>query len=228
MRQIPGYALLAVFSVCGVQGVRAESLSEILARMDKDGSSFVSMTATLNRVQHTAIIDEDDKDTATVRLKRSSDGLRGYVAFAEPNRRFVGFKSGKLQVYTPKTNTVEVYDLGKHAGMVDQFLLMGFGTSGKELQKSYKISSAGTETIGGKQATRLVLVPKSNEAKQYFQSLELWIPQGASYPVQEKIHKNEQDYILISYSDIKINPPLADKDLELRLPSGVRTVYPEK
>jgi outer membrane lipoprotein-sorting protein len=58
--------------------------------------------------------------------------------------------------------------------------------------------------------------------------VELWIAQGASHPVQEKIYKNAEDYILVSYSDVKVNSGLTDQELELRLPAGVKKVYPQK
>jgi outer membrane lipoprotein-sorting protein len=133
-----------------------------------------------------------------------------------------------LQVYYPKTKRVEIYDLGKRGAQVDQFLLLGFGISGKELQKSYSIKATGTDTIGGKPATKLELIPKSKDALEYLKKVELWIPPNQSYPVQEKIYKNSQDYILINYSDVRINPGLTDKELELSVPPGVTKVYPQK
>ncbi len=217
--------------LCGCLGsvcLRADTLKEILSRMDRSAQTFQDMTANLAQTQHTAIINEDDKDSAAVRLKRTKEGLRGYVEFAEPNRRLIGFQNRQLQVYYPKTNTVDIYDLGKHGAELDQFLLLGFGTSGKELEKNYNMRVTGSETLNGKAVTRVELVPKTAEAKEYLQKVELWIPAAASYPIQEKIHKNDQDYILIQYSDIKINPGLSDKELELRLPAGVNKVYPQK
>lgn len=217
--------------VCGfipVMCLRADALKDVLARMDRSAETFQGMTANLTQLQHTEIINDDERDSAAVRMKKEKGGLRGYVEFAEPNRRLIGFEHRELQVYYPKTNTVNIYDLGKHGGQLDQFLLLGFGTSGKELQKTYSMRVAGSENLNGKPVTRLELLPKTAEVKEYLKKVELWIPSSASYPVQEKIHKNDQDYILIQYSDIKINPGLTDKDLELRLPAGVNKVYPQK
>jgi outer membrane lipoprotein-sorting protein len=211
-----------------VMCLRADTLKDMLARMDRSAEKFQSMTANLTQLQHTAIINDDERDSAAVRMKKEKGGLRGFVEFAEPNRRLIGFQNRQLQVYYPKTNTVNIYDLGKHGAQLDQFLLLGFGTSGKQLEKSYNMRVTGTETLNGKPVTRLELVPKTEEVKEYLKELELWIPDSASYPVQEKIHKNDQDYILIQYSDVKINPGLTDKDLELTLPTGVNKVYPQK
>lgn len=220
-------AVLCVL-VVALSAARAESLKEVLARMDRSAETFQGMTANLTQLQHTAIINEDDRDSARVRLKKAKDGLRGYVEFAEPNRRTIGFQNRQLQVYYPKTNTVDIYDLGKQGAQLDQFLLLGFGTSGKELDKNYKMRVTGTETLNGKPVTALELTPKTAEVLEYLKKVELWIPQNASYPIQEKIFKNAQDYILINYSDVRINSGLTDKDLELRLPPGVKKNYPQK
>jgi outer membrane lipoprotein-sorting protein len=206
----------------------ADTLNDVLARMDRSAETFQGMTANLTQLQHTAIINEDERDSAAVRMKKEKGGLRGFVEFAEPNRRLIGFQNRQLQVYYPKTNTVDIYDLGKHGAELDQFLLLGFGTSGKDLEKNYNMRVTGSENLNGKPVTRMDLVPKTANAKEYLKKLELWIPTSASYPIQEKIHKNDQDYILIQYSDIKLNPGLTDKDLELSLPAGVSKVYPQK
>ena len=60
--------------------------------------------------------------------------------------------------------------------------------------------------------------------------LELWIPeQGEPYPVREKISQPSGDYRLVTYSELKINPPNLKADaLRLKLPSGVKTEYPGK
>ena len=207
---------------------QGETLKELLARMDQSAATFQGMTAALSQVQHTAIIEDDERDAALVRLKKTKDGLHGYVEFAEPNRRIVGFQNRQLQVFYPKTNTVDIYDLGKHGSQLDQFLLLGFGTSGKDLEKNYTLRVAGTEVVDGVPATRLELEPKTKEYLDYMKKVELWIPPTVSYPVKEKIHKNAQDYILIRYSDVKINSGLTDKDLELHLPPGVKKNYPQR
>ncbi len=211
-----------------VSAARGETLKEFLARMDRSADTFRGMTANLSQVQHTAIINEDEHDSAMVRLKKTKDGLHGYVEFNDPNRRIIGFQNRELQVYYPKTHTVDIYDLGKHGAQLDQFLLLGFGTSGKDLEKSYKVRVTGTETLDGKPVTQIELTPRTAEALEYMKKIELWIPQNASYPVQEKIYKNAQDYILINYSDVRINSGLTDKDLELRVPAGVKKNYPQK
>src|SRR5262249_44281119 len=96
--------------------------------------------------------------------------------------------------------------------------------SGAELAKSYEVKLTGAETLGGQAVTKLELLPKSADAKKYVAKIELWIPaNGAPYPVQEKIYEPSGDYRLITYSDVKINPPLKADAVKLKVPSGVKT-----
>ena len=117
--------------------------------------------------------------------------------------------------------------MDKHGEQLDKFLMIGFGTSGTELAKDYDVSVLGTENIKGQAAIHLQLIPKAAEARQYVQKLELWIPeQGDPYPLREKIFEPSGDYRLVTYSDLKINPPLQPDALQLKLPPGVKTEYP--
>jgi hypothetical protein len=145
----------------------------------------------------------------------------------------VTFEKRRVQVFYPKINTLQIYDLDKQGEQIDKFLMIGFGTSGSELAKDYAMKVLGTETLKGEQdltSVHVQLTPKANEAKQYVSTLDLWIPeQGDPYPVREKISQPSGDYRLVTYSILKINPPNLKPDaLLLKVPSGVKKEYPGK
>jgi outer membrane lipoprotein-sorting protein len=206
----------------------ADTLANVLSRMDAAATSFQSMSASLNQVTHTAVIDQDDRASGTVRLKRTPNGVLGMVEFTTPQPLIVAFHSRKVEKYYPKTNVVEEYDVDKFGEQLDQFVLLGFGTSGSDLQKNYQVRMVGSEPVAGKPATRIALTPKSKQALEYLKKAELWIPDDAAHPLQEKLWKNADDYVLVTYSDVKLNPSLSAKDFELRLPSGVKRITPGK
>jgi outer membrane lipoprotein-sorting protein len=200
----------------------------VLARLDKSADTFQGMSARLTQVDHTDVIDENETRNGTVRMKRTRQGIVGRVDFTGENRMTVGIRDRQVQRYYPQSNVVETYDVGKYGDQLDQFLLLGFSTSGKELQRNYNVSLVGTEKVGGKVTTHLELAPKSKEAQEIFKRADIWLAQDENYPVQEKIRKNDKDYTLITYSEVKVNPPLSDKDLELTLPAGVKRITPQK
>ena len=210
--------------------VHAEALTEILAHMDRDSKEFRSMTAKLKQIDYTAVIDESAEKSGEVRLKRTKNGSVVLVQFQQPEPQTVFFDGKQGRIYYPKANTVDVLEVGKYAHKidVDQVLLLGFGTSGAELTKSYSIKALGVERIGGVSTTHLQLIPKSSELLKYVTQFELWIPEGMSAPVQEKATQPSKNYSLFVYSDLMLNPKLPDSAFELKLPPGVRTVYPGK
>ncbi len=204
--------------------LRADSLEDILKRMDESAKKFQSVSAKLKETSFNAVLKEtNDEGTGEMRLKRTKQGLVGVVVFGPPDPRTFHFNGGKVQIYHPKANSVDVYDVGKHKTAIDRGLMLGFGTSGAELQKDYSIKVIGSETIESVPATHLELTPKSAELRKLIQRIELWIRDGESYPVQDKVIQPSNDYSLFIYSDVKKNPPLPSSAFELNLgPDVVR------
>ncbi len=206
----------------------AASLGEVLAAMDKTAASFSDMSAKLTRVDYTAVINDTSKESGVVRMKRAgSRDVRMRIDFAEPDPRTIVFEKTTAQIYYPKIQTVQIYNLGKQRSLVDQFLLLGFGSSGKELLQSYSLKVTGEEQIAGQPATRLELVPKAGSVREYIQKAQLWISAGG-YPLQQRFDRPSGDYTLITYSDVQINTNAPDSAFQLSLPKGVRTEYPQK
>ena len=112
---------------------------------------------------------------------------------------------------------------------MDQFLLLGFGTSSAELRKSYDIKLSGEETVSGQKTARLELTPKSLKAKEYLQKAELWVSLADGRTVQQKIHEASGDYRLFTYSDVKWNADLPDSSFKFKsLPKDVKREHPQK
>jgi outer membrane lipoprotein-sorting protein len=132
-----------------------------------------------------------------------------------------------MRVYYPKINTVQVFEVSKSADPV-KFVLIGFGISGTELARDYDVSVLPNDGAVPN-SVHLQLLPKLADAKQYVTKVELWIPeQGGPYPQREKITQPSNDYRLVMYSDLKINPVLKNDALQLKTAPGVITEHPGK
>jgi len=123
---------------------------------------------------------------------------------------------------------VQVYDIGNRRSLIDQYLLLGFGASSEDLKKAYTISYAGAEAIAGQQAGNIQLIPKSPEQLRQLSKVNLWISTSLGIPVQQKFWTGTAgDYKLVTYSGVKLNPSLSDKDLQLKTPKGVQIEHVE-
>jgi outer membrane lipoprotein-sorting protein len=206
----------------------ADSLEAILGRMDRAAKTFTSVSANLKQSQYTAVIKDLEKpESGQLRIKREKNGLNAIVEFTDPETRTIVIKGHEAQIYHPKANTLEKYDVSKFASTVDQFLLLAFGTSGADLRKNYDVKLGGAESIDGAPTTRLDLTPKTEELKKVISKVELWIPEGGSNAIREKVTETTDDYYLVSYSNVNPHANVADSAFELKLPKGVRIVNPQ-
>ena len=226
--RLRGFVVCLILAVPPTLAAAGDTVQQVLTRMDKAASDFKAMTAQVTHVDHTDVLNDDTTESGTVTMKKVQPGeVQGRVDFTVPDQKTITFEKRRIQEYLPKINTLQVFDLDKHGEQLDRFLMIGFGTSGIELAKDYDVTVLGTENIKGQSAIRLQLNPKAAEARQYVQKIELWIPeQGDPYPLREKIFEPSHDYRLVTYNDLKINPPLKPDALQLKLPPGVKIEHP--
>lgn len=215
-----------LLAICA--SVRATSTEVVLGKLDQAAPKFTGMTADLNRVSYTKVLDDKATEKGAVRLRKAGRELHVFIEFATPDPKIVAVRGRKAEMYLPKLKTVQEYDLGKQSDLVDQFLLVGFGTTGRELQANYSIKYAGEETVAGQKAWKLELLPQSAKLKEKLRRLEIWIAENGAYPVQQMFLQPSGDYYLFTYSNVKLNPALTDEDLKLKLPKGVKREFPQK
>jgi outer membrane lipoprotein-sorting protein len=217
-------ALLALAALATTHA-RADSLDQILARMDDSAKKFKSVSASVHRAEYTAVINESSEEDGQMRLKHSKNGIVGVVEFTGNDARTIGFRGRMIEMYLPKAKTVQRADTSKYTSSLDAYLLLAFGTAtSRELKAAYDITAAGSETIDGKRTAHLELIPKSGEVRKLATKIELWIPDGDTIALREKITEPSKNTVTFTYSSVKINPSLPDSDFELNIPPGTKAV----
>ncbi len=207
----------------------AGTLDETLARLDKSAANFRGLTASVKVTSYTALVKETTVESGSITILRPKPrDTRMLVQFDQPSPRAVSFQNRKIEMYYPKLQVVREYDLGKQGALVDQYLLLGFGTSSADLKKAYSVKAGGEETINGVKTDRLELTPLSSEASRHVRMFEVWISQQDGIVVQQKVNMPSKDFMLFSYIDMKLNPPLTDKSVKLNLPPGVKKETPQQ
>jgi outer membrane lipoprotein-sorting protein len=205
------------------------SLNDAFARLDKTSQQFHAMTADIARTVHTAIVNADDKDSGTIKVKvDKNNDTRMLIEFTAPNTQTVSIDSTEARIYYPKIKTEQVYNIGSRKALVDQFLLLGFGASSAALKEDYDITLAGMEKIGADNTWHLQLIPKSKEVLQRLKKAELWIAEPNGLPAQQRfVTSAAGDFHLVTYSNVKVNPSLSDGALKLNTPKGVTVEHPQ-
>jgi outer membrane lipoprotein-sorting protein len=204
-------------------------MKDVLSRMDRAAEEFHSYSAQMKRVQFTAVLGDSSESTGTVLLRRTKkDGTVGVVEFQKPDPRKVYIKGKTVQVLYPKAKTVEIYDTSKYTSNMDQILLLGFGTSAEELNKTYLLKDGGVDKINGTDTTRIELTPKSDEMKKLITKIDMWIAAGQSTPVRVKFSEPSKNYELVDYSETKLNPALPESAFKQEVPAGFKRIKPQQ
>ncbi len=202
---------------------QAQSVDAVLARMDEAAPKFHAVSADVEMITYTAIISDKTDEQGTLKMQRLKSGeVRAILDFpGQADAREVAFLGKIVRIYYPNARTYQDFDVGKNTDVLNQFLLLGFGSSGKDLAANYDITAEGAEKVAGQDTTKLLLIPKNPQVKDRLDKIEVWIPDNASYPVRQQFYEPSGNYRIVTYGNVKLNPPIKGT-LELKLPSSVK------
>ena len=192
--------------------------TQALWSWDAASKTFVGLTADITENDHNAVVNEDDIRTGAIKLARDKAGLiRVLIEYKGNHTDKLAFDGHEGLVYHPKTNILDVFDMAKYQGAVNQYLALGFGASSAELKSAYDITYLGEEKIGTAGTAHLKLVPKSADTKKNLKQAELWYGSNGLI-AQQKLVMPSGDYRMVTFSSVKTGA-VAEKDLELK-PKG--------
>jgi outer membrane lipoprotein-sorting protein len=189
----------------------ADSLDAVCARIDQAAKTFKGLSADITNTAYTALVDDKNVQTGTIKLLPAKDGTRVLLSFK--GGQIVSFAAHRGRVYNPTTNVVDEKDIAPN--VVDQYLQLGFGATSAQLRANYDVTYEGTEQIGSQRTSHITLVPKSPETRRDMKQADLWIGENG-LAVQQKIVRPDGDYELMTYSHTALGA-IPEKDLELKL-----------
>src|SRR6185369_7905249 len=220
---------LALCAVTLSWSASGASIPEVLSKIDVAGPKFAGMAADVEKVDFTKVISDSTKESGTILIRRPKPKeLQVKIEFTKPEQRFITLRGQKAEIYLPKITTVQEIDLGKQSDLVSKVILVGFGTTGKELQANYDMKFLGEGTVSGQKTYHLELTPKASQLKSQVSKMEVWIAEDGTNPLRQKVIRPSGDYTMFTYSNVKYNPPLTDEMLALILPKNVTREYPQR
>src|SRR5205823_2509186 len=200
------------------------TIKGVLGMMDKSAQDFHTLTADLEHVKYTAVVKDTSTETGHIFVRRD-EKMR--IEIAKPDLRTILRTGDSLFVYNPKINRVEEFDLGKNRSMVDQYVLLGFGTKSDNIRKSYLVSVVGEEELDHKKTMVLELTPKSDQIRNQIIKIQMWIDEASWLPIQQKFFEaGSGDYFLFHYINAMKNLKIGDGKFKQDWPKSVSRVKP--
>ncbi len=223
-----GILWLAVLSLSsGAQSQDPAALDNVLKKMDIAAANFQTAQANFIWNQYQKVVDETDTQKGTVYYRRAGKEIEMMADIKEPDRKFVLYKDGKLQVYQPKIDRVINYPTSGNRNEIESYLVLGFGGSGQELKQTFEVSYEREETIDNVATAKLQLIPKSEKVRDgYFSKAFIWIDLSRGVSVQQQFMQAQGDYRLAKYSEIRNNAKIGNDVFQLKTTKKTQFVSP--
>jgi outer membrane lipoprotein-sorting protein len=200
------------------------TLEGVLGRLDESAKNFHSLSADVERTKVTVVVNDHSTESGTILVR----GEKMLLELKTPDARTILRNGDNLFIYEPGLKRVEEFNLGKNRGLVDQFLLLGFGTEGKELRKGYKITLVSEAALDDRKTVELELIPKSDEVLKQFSKIQIWFDESSWLPVQQQLFEaGSGDYMTVRYSKMVRNPNISDSRFKPHWPKGTEKIKHE-
>ena len=133
-------------------------LNQVLSHMDQTAKRLKTLSADLEYTKVTVLVNDFSTESGEMYFRNSKtpDIL---IKFTAPAPKVILFRKNKAEIYQPKINQVQEFDLSKHAQLIQQFLLLGFGTQSSDMQKVYAVKYLREEGLHGDTTALLELTP---------------------------------------------------------------------
>lgn len=200
-------------------------LGEILRQMNESAKRLKTVSANLEYTKVTVVVNDKSTEFGELYFQKGKNGAI-LINFLKPDPKAILFnlKQKKAEIYLPKSKQIQEYDLERHSGLVEQFLLLGFGTEVGDLQKSYTIKLNGEEVLDDDTTAVLELTPRREDIAGQLTKVQLWISEESWIPAQQKFFEADGDYLVTRYSAIKVNRELPPSTFRIAAPKDAKRV----
>jgi outer membrane lipoprotein-sorting protein len=206
------------FAASNLQGT-IDKLNEAAKHFRSASADFVFDSVTTEPVpdelkqQGTVYYERDDAKFKMAAKIATEDG--------QPNVKIYTYTDGTFRLYQQKIDQVTV--LSKANKFAD-YVMLGFGASGTQLQEKWTITDQGPETINGVQTEKLVLVAKDENVSKNLRSVTAWIDLSRAVSLKQVFDEGQGQTRTCTYTNIKVNQPLPGDAFTFKTDSKTQTI----
>src|SRR6201996_9284187 len=232
LRQLSLAAALTLAPLAApIQAPAQSQLNSVLSQMDAAGTRFKNAQATVRYDNYTRVVNDHDIETGSIYIERSGTTEQMGAVFynvgpdnkpAPTPARIVNFDGPTLRIFTVGTNQVDLFKAGANQAKYDSFLTLGFGGSGKDLQRIWDITDQGPDTIDGVKTEKLDLVSKDPSVKNLFTHITIWIDPTRGVSLKQIFYAPNGDNRTATYSNIRPNGHINEKPYNI--PRGASVI----
>jgi outer membrane lipoprotein-sorting protein len=198
-------------------------LSEVLSRMNDAAKRLKTLSANLEYTKFTVLVSDKSIESGHLFFRKGKNPEMR-IEFRQPESKVILFKKNKAEIYMPKINQLMEYNLEQKSGLVEEFLLLGFGSETGDLQKSYSLRFLKEEDLDGDTTAVIELTPRKANVAAQLAKIQMWISEESWLPTQQQFFEPGGDYLLARYTAVKVNLPISSSTFEIHPADGAKRV----
>ncbi len=200
--------VLACASVASTAYGADPKLDGVLRQMDAASAKFQSAEANVRKVQFEKVVRDTTEQNGTIYFIRTKSGTEMGAVIGP---KYIHFADGKGEMYDSVAKKATPFNAGQDRARAESFLTLGFGGSGKDLERAWTIELQGDETIDGTPTVKLNLVPKDQSVANTFTHILIWVDPTRSLSLKQEYFTAEGDTQTSYYTHIRYNMPVDAK-----------------
>jgi outer membrane lipoprotein-sorting protein len=226
LKRLVVFVAAAALGCVPARTVRADDLQSVLRQLDAAAANFHTTTADFEFDSiETDPIPDKDVQKGVVYYERSGKNFQMGVHINDVNGRpvpkVVVLSGGIVKLYEALPN--QVTTLTK-LGQYQQWFMLGFGASGKDLDAKWNIQYLGKETIDGIRTDKLEMVPKDPNIRRNLPKVTLWLDSARGVSVQQDFDEGQGQSRHCHYFNIKVNASLPSEAFKFKTDSKTQYV----
>ena len=185
-------------------------LDQVLRQMDTASAGFQSAQADLRKEVFTKVVNDTQEQKGQVYFVRKGGQTQMGMKLTTAPEQVVEYKDGVVRVYNPGTNHVDTVSAsGANKSRFETFLTLGFGGSGRDLEKAWTINDQGTEAVNDGQKSvsteKLDLVSKDPEVRKNVTHVTIWVDPVRAVSLKQVLYFPNGDTQTANYGNIRLN-----------------------
>jgi outer membrane lipoprotein-sorting protein len=203
-------------------------LPKIITELNAAAAKFVSAQADFAWDQFTAVVQDHEIQTGTIYFERKKSVTYMALDIKQDNGKdapkTVVYDGAEVKLYEPTIKQLTTMKAGANRGQFESFLTLGFGGSGTDLEKNWKVSLLGVENMDGVSVAKLDLVPKEQKVQDMFTHVTIWVEPSRGINHKQIFYQASGDLRTTSYKNIRYNLPVPADVFQIKPAPGTNHV----
>ena len=195
-------------------------LNEVLRQLDAASARFHSAEADFHKDLFQRVVKETTTQTGSIYFLKAANGAQMGAIINPPDARTIEFKDGRLRLFDPGANHLTTVDAHANQAQYETFLTLGFGGSGKDLERTWTITDGGSEQMNDGTATvaveKLDLVARDPALRNTFTHVTIWVDPTRAVSLKQQFFTPSEDIQTATYTHIRLNQPVNQKRFSIK------------